>query len=110
MKYKKIYDVISRYPDLKVDDRSCWGHLNPGYIAHMRPLYIIIEAPNIGLRIWVNYGDRRYSISTSDLTLNCSSREYAHSFQHYAYRNQTEMAAKLNRILSQKQERSKAEI
>lgn len=110
MKYMKIYDVIGNYPQIRVQDRSCWGYSQPGYIALRRSLNIILEAPDIGLRIWVNHEDRRYSISTADLTLSCSSREYARSFQRYIFRNQRETAEKLESILSQEKERSHAEI
>lgn len=102
MKYKKIYDVLHRHSELHVDDRSYRHFGQTGYIAAIRPLYLIIEAPEAGLRIWVNHESGKYSISAADMTFSCNSREYHQSFHRYPCRNQTETAEKLEELLLKK--------
>ena len=102
MKYPKIYDVLHRQPKLHVNDQSYWHSSQSGYIAAIRPLYLIIEAPEAGLRIWVNHESGKYSISAADMTFSCNSREYHQSFHRYLCRNQMETAEKLEELLLKK--------
>lgn len=104
MKYKKIYDVIKNHPGIQVTDYSNWRFSQTDYIIIMHPLNIVIEVPHIKLRLWINHIRKQYSISTADLTFDCSSREYHHSFRNYYFRNQRETVEMLERILSQKKE------
>ena len=102
MKYQKIYDVLHRHPKLHVNDQSYWHSGQSGYIAAIRPLTLIIEAPEAGLRIWVNHENGKYSISAADMTFSCNSCEYHQSFRRYPCRNQTETAEKLEGLLLKK--------
>lgn len=102
MKYPKIYNVLHRHPELHVNGRSYWHSSQTGYIAAIRPLNLIIEAPEAGLRIWVNHESNRYLVTAADMTLNCNSREYHQSFERYPCRNQTETAEKLEELLLKK--------
>lgn len=102
MKYQKIYDVLHHHPKLRVNDRSYWSSGQTGYIAAIRPLYLIIEAPGAGLRIWVSHESNRYSVTAADMTLDCNSCEYHQSFRRYPCRNQTETAEKLEELLLKK--------
>lgn len=99
MKYQKIYDVLLRHLGIHVDDQSYWGTGRTDYIALIRPLTLIIEAPEAGLRIWVNRESGKYSISAAEMTFSCNSREYHQSFQQYPCRNQSETAEKLEELL-----------
>ena len=75
MKYQKIYDVLHRHPKLHVNDQSYWHSGQSGYIAAIRPLTLIIEAPEAGLRIWVNHENGKYSISAADMPFAQTRRE-----------------------------------
>ena len=80
MKYQKIYDVLHRHSKLHVNDQSYWHSGQSGYIAAIRPLYLIIEAPEAGLRLWVNHESGKYSISAADMTFSCNSRDITNRF------------------------------
>ena len=87
---------------MRVNDRSYWPSGQTGYIAAIRPLYLIIEAPGAGLRILVSHESNRYSVTAAKMTLDCNSREYHQSFRRYPCRNQTETAEKLEELLLKK--------
>lgn len=101
MKYQKIYTVIRNHPEISVNDRSYWKSGQKGYIANNNPLYIILETPKAGLRIWVMHQWKRFNICTADMTFDIDSREYHKSFTNFYFRNQEEMAKKLEQLLSQ---------
>lgn len=110
MKYQKIYDGLHRHPELHVNDRSYWPSVRIGYIAAIRPLYLIIEAPEAGLRIWISHESGKYAIWSADLTLNCNSREYHQSLRHYPCRDQTETSEKLEQFVSKKYGENRAAV
>lgn len=100
MKYQKIYSVLENHTEINVNDRSYWRTGRSDYIANRHPLNIILECHKVGLRIWVDHEDNKYTIATADLTLKSSSREYSESFRHYSCRNQAEAADRLEQLLS----------
>ena len=110
MKYQKIYDVLHRHPEMRVNDQSYWHSGRAGYIAAVRPLYLIIEAPGAGLRIWISHESKRYSVTAADMTLDCNSREYHQSFRRYPCHNQTETAGMLEQLVLTKCGENHADI
>lgn len=99
MRYRKIYDVIGKYPGVYVNDRSYWRLGQQGYIGYTHPLDVFLEVPKAGLRIWVNHEYGKYTISTADMTFPTSSQEYYRSFRRYKCHSQTEMAETLEHLL-----------
>lgn len=103
MKYKKIYDVIGSYPELKVDNRS-WYNIAQNISATnvrfkvIHPLSIILDMPQTDLQIWVDHERGRYSISTHYV----HSCERNHNFQCYYFRNQMENTKMLKSKLKYK--------
>ena len=111
MKYTKIYKVIANYPQLQVHDCSGWKVTHGKLAANVRiilthPLCIILDMPKTDLQIWIDHEHGCYSISTHHV----HSCERNHNFQRYTFRNQTETAEKLERILSQEKGRGNVEI
>lgn len=101
MKYQKIYSVIDKYPGVHMDDRSYWFTSRKDYVAIKHPLGLLLDVPEIGLRLWATHEYGRYSISTANMMLDRSSNEYSNSIRHYSCRNQTDMAEKLEQLLSE---------
>lgn len=100
MKYKKIYDVIHASGCDCIDDRSYWQKPVMSLVESFRPLWIILTNRRVNLRLWVTHENGQLLITTAQLDLNVNSKEYSDSYRRYYCTNQTEMAVRLNQILS----------
>lgn len=85
MRFKIIYDALEKRravsPGFSLNDRSYWRH--DSYMAHVRPLYLIVEDPSADLRIWVSKESCKFQIATAKLSLNINSRAYHESFRYW---------------------------
>ena len=95
MKYQKIYNVLYRYAEIHV-------YYHNG--TRFYPLWIVVEVPSKGLRVWITHDHRQYGISTANAELDCSTREYSNSFQHFVFSRQTAMLEKLEQLLSERKD------
>lgn len=91
MKYQKIYDILRRYPEIHIHDHSGTQYY---------PLWIVAELPCNGLRAWITHDYRKYGISTANAGLDCSTREYSESFQHFEFFRQRDLVEKLQQLIS----------
>ena len=99
MKYRAIYKVLEEAHILYFDDRSGWRIAYPKYLASLRPLDILVESKERGLRIWICHEYGKLYIATADLNLPCDSREYHESHKRYYCHSQKEMADTLRELL-----------
>lgn len=95
MKCQKIFDMLRRQPGIYTHDHSGM----PYY-----PLWIVVELPYNGLRIWITHDDRQYGISTANAELDCSTREYSESFQHYSFSRQRDLVEKLQQLIARRKD------
>ena len=99
MKYKAIYKVLVDAHIHNRTDLSGWRSARPSYIDRQRPLWIVAESKERGLRIWICHEFGKLSITTANLKLPCNSKEYHESQKRYYCKNQKEMANILRELL-----------
>ena len=100
MKYKSIYKVIHESSGTIMKDMSNWQKPVQTLVDKWQPLWIILENSQVNLRLWVTHDHGKLRITTAQLDLNCNSREYSESHRRYWCKNQTDMTARLKKILS----------
>ena len=99
MKYREIYKILEDAHIHDLNDRSGWRSARPTYIDMNRPLWIVAEAKERGLRIWICHDFGRMTITTADLALPSDTIEYHESQKCYECRSQKEMADILRGLL-----------
>ena len=99
MKYKEIYKVLEDAHIRNWDDRSGWRTARPTYIEVKRPLWIVAESKERGLRIWICHEFGKMFITTANLNFSSDSREYSESCTRYNCETQKEMADTLRELL-----------
>lgn len=99
MKYKAIYDVLARSHARISHEDSGWRVARPTYSDHTRPLWIVAEAPRVGLRLWVTHYNGDLTVTTARLDLDPQSREYHETQKRKPFRTQAELAAYLRELL-----------
>lgn len=99
MKYRAIYKVLEEAHIQNRTDHSGWRAAQPSYMDSQRPLWLVVESKERGLRIWICHEFGKLSITTANLNLPCDSREYHESHKRYACHNQKEMADALRELL-----------
>lgn len=83
MKYATIYKAIQKIPYTKIKDAK-----NEFY-----DLLIILEIPSIDKRVWITneFGQLKIATATLSLYTEATNRQYWESFQHYYFKNITQM-------------------
>ena len=99
MKYRAIYKVLGEAHIQNRIDHSGWCAARPSYLDSQRPLWLVVESKERGLRVWICHESGKMSITTANLNLPCDSREYSQSFQHYYCNTQKEMADTLRKLV-----------
>lgn len=98
-RYKEIYELVFKADLDEVSDHSYWYKENKSYVEEHRPLWIIAESKILNKRIWIIQEFGELKISTADLDLNTSTREYSKSYIHKTFNNQKEMIEYLKDLL-----------
>lgn len=107
MKYRRIYQTLEQYGAKISYDGSGWRHtgLTRTYIDQVRPLWIVAEAKNAGLRLWICHDAGCLSVTVADMTLPSDSREYHQSQTRREFRTQGELAGYLETLLKESHSR-----
>ena len=99
MKYKAIYDVIEQSGAHISYENSGWRAARPDYINHITPLWIVVEALEVGLRLWITHYSGNLTVTTARLDLDPQSREYHETQKRKTFRTQAALAGYLREIL-----------
>lgn len=104
MRYAKIYALLQarkqKAPEVSISDHSGWRGSGQSRSYKNRPLWLIVEDPDIDRRIWISHEFREYSISTAQSSLRIDSQEYHKSYRRRKCRNQLDLAACLEQLFS----------
>lgn len=104
MRYAKIYALLQarkhEVPEVSISDHSGWRYPWQSWSYNNRPLWIIVEDPDIDRRIWISHEFREFSIATAQLSLHIDSREYHESHQRRRFKTQRDLLACLEQLFS----------
>lgn len=100
MKYKRIYEILRKRKQkvngFSYDDRSCWG--KEDYTARLTPLWICVEDPSIGYRLWITQTSAA-ALHISYVKTDAQGKR-AGMETHIRCRSKTELADRLERLFS----------
>lgn len=104
MKYPGIYAALNerrtKIPSLRISDYSGWRAAQQTFITRLRPLWIVVEDPDINKRIWITQDGRDLSISIAQLDLPINDAAYHRSHQRRSFRNQKSLLAYLTTLFA----------
>lgn len=99
MKYKKIYGALeqcqSSRPGFRYSDYSGWRSYQRSYIDRQRPLWIVVEDPSVGRRLWITQERSQLSITVGPMDHERRNYGHAHTI---SCRNQADMCAALHKL------------
>lgn len=100
MKYKRIYEILRKrkhkVSGFSYDDRSCWDKKD--YTACLTPLWICVEDPSIGCRLWITQTSAS-ALHISYVKIDAQGKR-ASMETHIRCRSKTELADRLERLFS----------
>ena len=100
MKYKRIYEILRKrkhkVSGFSYDDRSCWDKKD--YTARLTPLWICVEDPSIGCRLWITQTSAS-ALHISYVKIDALGKR-AGMETHIRCRSKTELADRLERFFS----------
>lgn len=101
MKYKRIYEILAArkfaVKGFTYDDRSCWSRKD--YTARLTPLWICVEDPSIGCRLWITQTSASI-LHISYVKLDKHGKRMGHE-RHIRCKSKTELADRLERLFSE---------
>ncbi len=104
MRYAKIYALLQarrhEVPEVSISDHSGWRYPWQSWSYNNRPLWIIVEDPDIDRRIWISHEFGEFSITVAQLSLHVDSREYHESYQRRKFKTQRDLLLYLKQLFS----------